>query len=499
MKQMEADIIVIAAGLSGLAATIASAETGKSVITFEKSAVCGGAASMGMGVFGINSRIQRLSGQSLGPDEAFLKHMNFTHWLVEDTRLVYDFYRKSGETIDWLEDMGVVFDFNTITQYVPERARSIICPELTIHHVVPDGGGRPAPRSASSMTRIMTMRAKELGAQILMETPVEDLIMEDGHAAGVKARDRNGEEIIAYADAVIIATGGFGDNPAMIKDMTGYEWGKDLFSFRIPGNVGDGMKMAWKAGAAKSRMMMELMYQIPDNLNHFTLEGAFRQPVLWVNLMGRRFFPEDCLGITSFTGNIIAMQPGHTCFTIFDEDTLKYYKKHGVSNPGVHGTDVFDHFDEAAAAAKAEGYPYYFEADTIEELCEKTGIDYAGLQETLEEYNHDCELKFDSVFNKGRDYMRPVRKGKFYAIQSFLGAYGTLGGIKINHKTEVLNEQWKKIPGLYAVGTDAASIYGDTYIFTMPANTMGFCINTGRIAAENASRYIDELDAAAEE
>lgn len=90
--------------------------------------------------------------------------------------------------------------------------------------------------------------------------------------------------------------------------------------------------------------------------------------------------------------------------------------------------------------------------------------------------------------------MMPVSRPPYYAIQSFLGAYGTLGGIKINHKTEVLDEEFRKIPGLYAVGTDAANIYGDTYIFTMPANTMAFCINTGRMAAENASEYIDSLD-----
>lgn len=493
MKKMEADIIVVAAGLSGLAASIAAAEEGKRVITFEKSNSTGGAASMGMGVFGLNSRIQRMSGQSLDPDEAFLKHMNFTHMLVDDARLVYDFYRKSGETIDWLEDMGVQFEFNTTTQYVPPRARSIIVPELTIHHVIPDGGGHPRPRAASSMTRIMTERAKELGVDFHMQTPVTDLILENGIIKGVKAKTADGEEIEAAAKAVILATGGFGDNPEMIREYTGYEWGKDLFSFRIPGNVGDGMRMAWKAGAARTRTMMELMYQIPDNLNHFDLEGAFRQPVLWVNKMGKRFFPEDCLGITSYTGNAIAMQPGHTCFTIMDAATLKYYKKHGVSNPGVHGTDVFDRFDEAAEEAKKENYSAYFEAESIEELCEKTGIDLEGLQETLEEYNDDCELKYDSVFNKGREFMLPVKKAPFYAIQSFLGAYGTLGGIKINHKTEVLTEAYKPIPGLYAVGTDAANIYGDTYIFTMPANTMGFCINTGRIAAENASDYIDRL------
>ena len=169
MRKMEADIIVVAAGPSGLAATVQASELGKKVLTFEKNSVCGGAANMGMGVFGLNSRIQRENGQSLDADEAFLKHMNFSHFLIDDTRLVYDFYRKSGSTIDWLQDMGVNFEYNTFTQYVPARARHIIQVELTIHHVLPDGGGRPGPRAASAMTRVLIERAKELGATIMTD------------------------------------------------------------------------------------------------------------------------------------------------------------------------------------------------------------------------------------------------------------------------------------------------------------------------------------------
>ena len=68
-------------------------------------------------------------------------------------------------------------------------------------------------------------------------------------------------------------------------------------------------------------------------------------------------------------------------------------------------------------------------------------------------------------------------------------AYGTLGGIKINEHTEVLDKQWRPIRGLYAAGTDACSIYGDSYVFILPGNTMGFAINSGRIAGENAAAY----------
>ena len=83
MKQMETDIIVVAAGLSGLAASIAAAENGARVLTFEKASTTGGAANMGMGPLGVGSRIQREQMISLTPGEAFRKHMYFTHYRVD--------------------------------------------------------------------------------------------------------------------------------------------------------------------------------------------------------------------------------------------------------------------------------------------------------------------------------------------------------------------------------------------------------------------------------
>ena len=90
--------------------------------------------------------------------------------------------------------------------------------------------------------------------------------------------------------------------------------------------------------------------------------------------------------------------------------------------------------------------------------------------------------------------MRPVRKGPFYSLQAFPGAYGTLGGIKINYKTEVMDDRCYPIKGLYAVGMDACDIYGDTYPFILGGNTMAFCLNSGRMAAEYAAEYIDTLE-----
>ncbi len=493
MKKMEAEVIVVAAGLSGMAAACAAGEAGAKTLVFEKANTTGGAANMAMGPLGVGSRIQRASMVSITPGEAFRKHMFFTHYKV-DARLVRDFYFKSGDTIDWLESMGVEFAGVQRAFSAPEATRSYSDGEFTWHVVKPEGGGIPGPRAATAMMKKMTEYAQEQGVEFCLETPVKKLIKEDGAVVGVIAVDAQGEEIEARAPSVIIATGGFGANPEMIKEYCDFEYGKTINNFAVPGMVGDGLKMAWEVGAAKTPIIMEIMYQLPDNMNHFYIEGAFRQPCLWVNRNGQRFMPEDQIGNTTFTGNALATQPGKIGFSIFDAKLLKRYKKKGpdiISH--VHPHDLYDHFEEQWERDLAAGYEPICQADTIEELAEKAGIDVEGLKAQVEEYNEMCEAGYDEVFEKERHYMEPIAKAPFYCCRQTVGAYGSLGGIKINHKMEVLDEDAHVIPGLYAVGTDACSIYGDTYPFTLPGNTMGFCVNSGRIAGENAAAKVSEF------
>ena len=489
---MNADVVVVAAGLSGLAASIAAAEEGKIVITLEKSNVTGGAANMGMSPLAIGTKYQRAANFNMTPAEACRKHMNFIHW-QGDARLIKKYYEKTASTIEWLEDMGVEF-CGLITAYaVNENERAYATAYPTAHCVKPEGGGAPGPRCAGAMTKKMTERANELGVKIMFETVGESVIMEDGRAAGVRARNKDGEFEVR-ANAVIIATGGFGDNPELIKEHFGYEWGKDLFSFRIPGMKGDGIRMAWEAGAGHSKMMMELMYQCPDNMTVFSLDGAFRQPCLWVNKTGERFLNEDLTPNSTYTGCAIINQPGNVGISIMDQKMVNTYKKKGPDLlDHVHGEHVFENWDADVNDALERGYKYLHKADTLEELAQSLGIPEDKFLETVEEYNEMCENGWDDLFEKDRRYLYPVKKGPFYALEFYAGAYGTLGGIKINHMCEVVTDDYKVIPGLYAVGTDACAIYGDCYPFTFAGNTMGFCINSGRMAGENASEYIDEL------
>jgi len=482
MSALQADVVVIAGGASGLSAAIAAAQAGAGVIVFEKGSTTGGAGNMGMGPFGVESRLQRL--KQMGPtrDEAFRMFMDYTHWRV-DARLVRAHIDKAATTIDWLESLGV--EFVEPATYFPGGERT--------WHLVKPATGAPGPTASGTMMKILTDKAKELGVTILLQTPVTKIVKRGDRITGVIAEDRSGEPVEATAGAVIVATGGFGDNPEMIKKYTGFDWGKDLFSFRIPGVVGDGIRMAWEVGAAPTEMTMEMIYGMPGEVNP-ALHMVFHQPHLLVNVQGERFMNEEIMPNTTFAGNAITAQKDRVAFLIFDEDIKRHMETVGFDDISV----VFpfmkvDDLDGLIAQAHGGGYKDVFVADSLDDLAAQTGVDPAGLARTVEGYNHSCAHGYDELFNKSHKLLRPVQAPRFYAAKLLPGAYGSLGGIKINHRTEVLNKQWETIAGLYAAGTDACTIYGDSYVFILPGNTQGFAINTGRIAGENATEYVKSL------
>ena len=138
-----------------------------------------------------------------------------------------------------------------------------------------------------------------------------------------------------------------------------------------------------------------------------------------------------------------------------------------------------------------ERWPAFEKFKTEPGYFDKVKVDLGGYGIIWDDY---LDLSYDELFEKDRRYMKPVKKAPFYAVKFFIGAYGTLGGIKINYKTEVVDEMDEPIPGLYAAGTDACDIFGDCYPFTLSGNTMGFCLNSGRMAGENAAEYIQGSD-----
>jgi len=486
MKQLKTDIAIVAGGTAGIAAAISAAENGAKVTILEKSTHTGGAGNVASGPFAVESRLQFFRMYTLSKEEAFNLHMQYTQWRV-NARLVSEYYNKSADTIDWLEKMGV--EFREINAHSTGSY-------YTFHIVKdPQKEGGSWFGSGAHMMKIITDKAKKLGVDILLKTPVKKVIMDGNCAAGVIAENDEGEEIQVNARAVIIATGGFSDNPEWIKKYTGYE-PEDVG--RIKGMTGDGIRMAWEVGAAPTKMTIQLNVgpkadirttKAPKSSWPFSpLFYAVLAANLKVNLLGERFINEQELN-PGFIANAIAQQKNKISFSIFDEDTKNHYIQEDIDLPGSHYNKATSLSDDIAEAIES-GSDGIAVADSLKDLAGKTGINTDGLQRTILEYNNACDKRVDEIFHKDAKFLRPVKRPKFYALKMGVGAYGTLGGIKINHRTEVLTKNDDIISGLYAAGNDANTIYADTYIYPLPGNTLGFALNSGRIAGENASNYI---------
>ena len=317
MNQITVDVGVIAAGPAGLTAAVAAAENGASVAVFEKSKTTGGVANMAMGPFGVESTLQKKQIIGLTRDEAFRIHMDYNHWLV-DARLVRAFIDKSGDTIDWLMNMGVKFVL---------AARHFPLSSPTWHLL---DASTAAHGSARAIYTALTDKATELGVKFYFSSPAKKILKKDGKVIGFTALDETtGETVQVNAKATVVATGGFGANAGMIKKYTGFDWGKNLFSFAIPGIDGDGIRMAWEAGAASTHMIIEMYCAVPRQDEFWNVDALFRQPNLLVNLNGERFFNEELFQNNTFAGNAISRQKNSCAFMIFDEEAHRYYLKNG--------------------------------------------------------------------------------------------------------------------------------------------------------------------------
>jgi fumarate reductase flavoprotein subunit len=472
----ETDIIVVGSGVSGLAAAVTAAEGGARVIVFEKQRSLGGTSNFFSGMFAVESEMQRRNYMNYSRDEAFHNIMDYSHWRA-NARLIRAFVDQSGDTISWLQKHGVVFIRAGINMpYTPQG-----------YHAVKDKG--------EAVVKALATAAKEKGVILRPATPVKKLIKEGNRIAGVII-EQDDEEVTVTAKAVVIASGGYANNKDMIKKYSGFNLGVDLFPIGNQGKTGDGILMAWEAGAAEEGVeVLELNRAgpiVPGLEPKNPIEMVATQPDLFVNPHGERFCDEAISFYDTSSGNANARY-GYT-FSLFDDSIIEQVLEKGIEKqlgwenlPGTRPVGVHQMIEDAVAQNSTE----IFAGESIEALAQKIDIDPAVLKATIDEYNGFCAKNHDDTFAKNPRYLRPLKGPNFYAVKLRTFFLGTMGGIKINHRTEVLDKKERVIPGLYAVGFDAGGAYGDSYCITVASGMCaGFAINTGRMAGRNALKYI---------
>jgi fumarate reductase flavoprotein subunit len=130
-------------------------------------------------------------------------------------------------------------------------------------------------------------------------------------------------------------------------------------------------------------------------------------------------------------------------------------------------------------------------ADSWEEIAEWIGCDPEALKAEIDLYNSYCDKGRDEMFAKDPAYLVPLRKHPYYAIKGSESQVGqTLGGIKVDEKMAVLDKKDKIIPGVYAAGVIADGHQGQTYCYEVGGCSVGFAVNSGRIAGESVAKFV---------
>ncbi len=474
----ETDVVVVGSGASGLAAALTAAEGGARVIVFEKQRTPGGTSNFFEGMFAVESQMQRERYIEYSRDQAFKNIMEYSHWRA-NPRLVRAIVDESAGTIAWLQQQGV--EFTDVTINMPHSPRT--------YHVVKGAG--------LAVVKTLVTKAKEKSVDLRLGTPVKRIIKEAGRIAAVLVEGESGD-VKVNTKAVVIASGGYANNKEWIKKYTGLDLGINLLPVGNVDKFGDGIRMAWEAGAAEEGISVLELYRAGPITTEIggQVEWPTVQPDLWVNPRGERFCDETVGFYDSSVGNVnMKYKEGYTV-SIFDDSIKQRMMERGIDKcvnvRTLSGSKPLN-FDKELAILFEKGNTDVCDADSIEELATKLGMDSAVLKATVEEYNRFCEKRHDDLFAKDPKYLWPLKGPKYYAVKAHTITLGTMGGIKINHNTEVVDKKDNIIPGLYAAGFDAGGMYGDSYhVPVASGSSVGFAFNSGRIAGKSALRFLEK-------
>jgi fumarate reductase flavoprotein subunit len=478
-QNLEKQLVIIGGGGAGLAAAVAAAEKGiEDILVLEKRLATGGISAMAVGPFAADSPAQKRQRIIARKDDLYKKAVEWGHLHV-NPRIVRAFIDKSGDTIEWLENKGLFF------RVLPHSAFDN---PLTGH--VSTGMG-------AEILKLLAAECTRMGVEIRTHTPaVKILTDEKGRVNGVVASSGVAEFTI-QTKKVIISTGGYAGNKELMD-----KYGLNTENMSIQGipHTGDGLLMAMEVGAATDGLGMMLAGG-PSPVTKAMLEintgeTAIRMPlgyiakdyVIWINKFGRRFVSESDQYAFQST-NAVRRQPHNLVYILLDSKTVSLTRtefKLLDPNARVAPKLDIDLLESAVKKAVLEDEGKTKMADSWADIAKWIGCNPDIFQATINEYNESCDRGYDAVFAKNREFMSPLRTPPYYAFLCECRINNTMGGIKINEKMEVLNQDDLPIPGLYAAGVDAGGWTSDTYCSVEAGSAFGFALNSGRIAGENA-------------
>lgn len=342
--------------------------------------------------------------------------------------------------------------------------------------------------------------ADDLGVRLIESTQATKLILEGGQVRGAIAATAQGELKIHAARGVVLAAGGFPNDIARRKALfPRTPTGQEHLALPPLSCSGDGITLGESAGghvatdlaAPAAWAPVSKVVHSDGSIGHFPhIIDRAKPGVIGVLADGRRFVNEAD-GYYDYTAAMLAAAPDDQEVASWLICDHTFQRRYGLGYSRPFPVPVAPHIRNG----------YLKRGESIEALALQCGIDPAGLAETIKTYNTHARQGRDPLFGRGatpynrrqgdpsrggaNPCLAPIEHGPFYAVKIFPGSFGTFAGLKTDGNARVLDDASRPIPGLYAVGTDMASIMGGFYpsggINLGPAMTFGYI--AGRHAA----------------
>ncbi|HOG62820.1 MAG TPA: flavocytochrome c [Sedimentibacter sp.] len=457
--EREAEIVIIGAGGTGLAAAVTAGQEGASVIVLETNGFAGGNLLVSGGVYNSpEPEMQAKQGIEDSP-ELFMQQTLAGGDNIANPELVRILAYNALDGLNWLKELGNEFEDQVIQAPGALHPRS--------HNTT-------APLGSGIIKTYLEHIDKMDNVEILYETKGESLIQEDGRVVGVIAKNPDGSKLTVKANkGVIIATGGFSKNAQLVMEYRNAEKWPLLDENSVSTNMdsirGEGIIMAREIGADVVDMdQMQFLYLGQPKTG--LLSGVFNvsaEVTVFVNKEGKRFVAED------------ARRDVISSAVFAQEDGMMYmlHSAESLSDPAnqlnIDGIPMKELLDIGAYGWK--------QGDTLEELAKEIGVPAENLVQTIAEYNEAVDTKNDPF---GRTLLNvKMEKGPFYAIPRVPALHHTMGGLRIDTLARVLDTKGEPIPGLYAGGEVTGGIHGGN---RLGGNAVTDTVVFGRLAAQSA-------------
>lgn len=460
---MDYDLIVIGAGGAGLASAVTAAQAGLSVIVFESESVIGGSTQLSAGLItAAGTTVQRELGITDTPERFYQHYMDLNQWRVLPGP-TFAYCREAAPVTEWLQSIGV-----EIPSKVSSNAHT---PGLTRAGVEDIWRGHVPKDQGYGLIQVLDKERRRLGVELVMNTRVQRLIIENGRVRGAIVDD-----IEVTAPAVVVASGGFGQSPELVAEFfpEALGAGEDGFVVAAPGSRGDHIGFARDNdlalfGDGWGLLLITAYFQ---RFHHW--ESGFPPASrIYVDAAGRRFMDED---VAYAVSPGIFKDHGGWAWAIFDETARRDLR-----------TEYADWNADTVAAEADAGRTH--RAATVEELARMIGADEGTLRESIRRFNHFAVTGIDpdyrrheTLIEKGSDPHLPlIESGPFYAVKMVPGELVcTHTGLRIDENARVSNNRGETVEGLYAAGEAAGGILGERYVGG--GNSVAHALTMGRIA-----------------